>query len=144
MMRRVAFDLMVAAGVVAWGAMPPAAEAATGLEGPQLAEVTKGLVGALGETAEVTLHYIQEDGPESGHVRVVLVPEARPLTQLEARVAAQQAFLATLKEPGLGDPLKRITVVVRLMPNRLAGAADDQVIVFLHKGGNDWSVVAGE
>ena len=50
-------------------------------------------------------------------MRVVLTPEARSLTVMEARMAAEQAFLEALKEPGLGDDLKRITVVVRLMPS---------------------------
>ena len=90
------------------------------------------------------LHYIQEDGPESGHVRVELTPETRPLTIIEARMAAEQAFLDALKEPGLGDNLQRITVVVRLMPDFAPGPRSaEQVIVYLHKGGHDWSVLSG-
>ena len=86
-----------------------------------------------------------EIGPESGHVRVVLTPETRPLTLLEARGVAQKAFLETLKEPGLGDNLTRITVVVRLMPKSHPDPTRaEQVVVYLHKGGNDWSVRVGE
>ena len=54
----------------------------------------------MGEVADVTLRYIQEDGPESGHVRVVLTPEARSLTIMEARMAAEQAFLASVEGAG--------------------------------------------
>ena len=63
-------------------------------------------------------------------------PETRPLHSLEARTAAQQAFLEALKEPGLGDNLSRITVVVRLMPaSHPDPDVTEQVIVYLHKGG---------
>jgi hypothetical protein len=115
--------------------------AATG-EGdlPQIAEAR-----AMGEVADLTLRYIQEDGPDSGHVRVVLTPEVRPLNVIEARMAAQQAFLEALKEPGIGDNLQRITVVVHMMPQSHPDPdVAEQVIVYLHKGGSDWSVMAGE
>ena len=73
----------------------------------------------------------------------MLTPETRPLTMLEARSAAQQAFLKALKEPGLGDNLSRITVVVRLMPaSHPDPGVTEQVIVFLHKGGQDWACCA--
>lgn len=98
----------------------------------------------LDDSAEVELRFFQEDGPDSGHVRVVLTPERRSLTAFEARSAAQQAFLKTLKEPGLGEPLRRITVVVRLMPaSHPESSGAEQVIMFQHKGGRDWSVLAG-
>jgi hypothetical protein len=99
----------------------------------------------LAGAADVRLRFIQEDGPRSGHVRVVLAPETRPLTILEARSAARQAFLHALSEKGLGDDLRRITVVVRLMPESHPGsAADEQVFRFMYKGGKDWSIFAGE
>jgi len=116
--------------------------AATGEgEAPQVTEAR-----ATGKAADFMLRYIQEDGPESGHVRVVLTPETRAVTVIEARMAAEQAFLEALTEPGLGDGLKRITVVVRLMPasHPDPGGSREQVIVYLHKGGRDWSVLAGE
>jgi hypothetical protein len=117
------------------------AEGATGkIEPPQISEAR-----ATGAAADFMLHYIQEDGPESGHVRVVLTPETRPLTIMEARMAAEKAFLEALEEPGLGDHLKRITVVVRLMPaSHPDPGAAEQVIVYQHKSGHDWSVFAGE
>jgi hypothetical protein len=117
------------------------AEAATGEgETPLIAEAS-----ATGPAADFMLRYIQEDGPESGHVRVVLTPETRPLTVIEARMAAEKAFLEALEEPGLGDNLKRITVVVRLMPaSHPDPGVAEQVIVYQHKSGRDWSVFAGE
>jgi hypothetical protein len=135
-----------------------AAVAAGGIAASQMATATTGdreaariteaaAIGPrdMGGAANLTMRFIQEDGPESGHVRVVLTPETRPLTVIEARTAAQQAFLETLNEKGLGDSLSRITVVVRLMPaTHPDPEAVEQVIVFLHKGGPDWSVMAGE
>jgi hypothetical protein len=115
--------------------------AATG-EGdlPQVAQAR-----AMGEVADLNLRYIQEDGPDSGHVRVVLTPEARSLSIIEARMAAEQAFLEALKEPGLGDNLQRITIVVRMMPESHPDPdVSEQVVVYQHKGGDDWSVMAGE
>jgi hypothetical protein len=91
------------------------------------------------------MRFAQEDGPDSGHVRVVLTPETRPLTMLEARSAAQQGFLEALNEKGLGDNLKRVIVVVRLMPKSHPDpAAAQQVFRFVHKGRRDWSVLVGE
>jgi hypothetical protein len=99
----------------------------------------------LAGVADVHLRFLQEDGPESGHVRVLLTPETRPLTLIEARSAAEQAFLAALKEPGLGDGLSQITVVVRVMPaSHPDPLAREQVFRFLHKGGREWSVLGGD
>lgn len=119
---------------------------ATGdVEPLRLAEASAGPAEVASDSADLMLRYIQEDGPESGHVRVVLAPETRPLTLIEARMAAEQAFLAALSEPGLGDGLTRITVVVRLMPaSHPDPEASEQVVVYQHKSGNDWSVFVGE
>jgi hypothetical protein len=96
------------------------------------------------DSADLLLQFIQVEGPTSGHVRVVLTPETRPLTILEARSAAEQAFLETLKEPGLGD-ISRVTVVVRLMPQSHPDpGVSEQVIVYQHKTGSDWTVLPGE
>lgn len=145
-MVRVAFDWVLAAGLAAVGAgSPPQAAAVTGAESRQVAEAALEAGLRLGQTADVMLHFSQEDGPDSGHVRILLVPETRPLTLPEARSAAQQAFLEALGQPGLGDNLSRITVVVRLMPaSHPDPAAAEQVVVFLHKGGRDWSVLSGD
>jgi len=129
---------LVVAAVGALAGEPAVAATGEG-EAPQIAQAR-----AMGEVADLTLRFIQEDGPDSGHVRVVLTPEARSLTVMEARMAAEQAFLETLNEPGLGDNLKRITVVVRLMPNSHPDpGAVEQVVVYQHKGGRDWSVLPG-
>jgi hypothetical protein len=138
----VLFALASAAGAFVFDA----AKGATAEGGPDvLAEAVAVEARPFGEAADLLLHYIQEDGPESGHVRVVLTPETRPLTIMEARAAAQQAFLEALKEPGLGENLTRITVVVRLMPATHPDPVPrEQVIVFQHRGGRDWSVLSGE
>lgn len=140
--RLIAVAGAAAASVWAVETAPAASEDGAAL---QVVEAMPGGVHALGASANLTMRFIQEDGPESGHVRVVLTPETRPLTVLEARGAAQQAFLETLKEKGLGDGITRITVVVRLMPRSHPDpTGSEQVIVFVHKGGSDWSVRAGE
>lgn len=116
-----------------------------GRDAQEVAEAAAGATQALAGYANLSMRFIQEDGPDSGHVRVVLTPETRPLTVIEARTAAQQAFLEALKEPGLGDNLSRITVEVRLMPRSHPDpSAAHTTIVFRHKGGRDWSVTAGE
>ena len=141
-MRRVRVArIALAAGLAAAGAaVTGLAESATG-EGESRMIAEARATGA----ADFMLRYIQEDGPKSGHVRVVLTPETRPLTILEARMAAEKAFLDALDEPGLGDNLKRITVVVRLMPaSHPDPGSAGQVIVYQHKSGRDWSVFAGE
>jgi hypothetical protein len=142
-MRRVRVEGWVAAGLLAvagFGSVGPVAAATGEGEAPLIAQAR-----AMGAVADLTLRFVQEDGPESGHVRVVLTPEARSLTVIEARMAAEQAFLQTLKEPGLGDNLKRIEVVVRLMPaQQLSAQGFEHTFVYLHKGGRDWAVLAPE
>ena len=142
-MRRVGVSgwlLGLAVGVSGFVSTGPAFAATSDGEPPEVIEAR-----ALGASADVMLHFIQEDGPQSGHVRVVLTPEARALTVIEARMAAEQAFLQTLKQPGLGDDLDRITVVVRMMPRSHPDPDEaQQVIVYQHKGGHDWSVLPGE
>jgi hypothetical protein len=131
----------MAAGVLPGGG----GTAATGEEpAAQLADAASVASRALVNSADLLLHFIQVDGPASGHVRVVLTPETRPLTILEARSAAEQAFLEALKEPGLGE-LSRVTVVVRLMPQSHPDpGGSEQVIVYQHKSGRDWTVLPGE
>ena len=106
---------------------------------------SQSLQGGVPYAADVELHFVQEDGPDSGHVRVELTPQSVPLTMMQARSAAQQAFLAALGEQGLGDNLKRIEVVVRLMPaQQLSAQVFEHTFVYLHKGGRDWSVLVPE
>ena len=147
MARSVALDLMVVAGLATGGI------AAAGIALAATEEATQTAAGAAiepaavitGNMADMELRYIQEDGPESGHVRVELTPETRSLTIIEARSAAQQGFLAALNQPGLGDNLSRITVVVRLMPASYADpSGTEQSFLFLHKGGQEWSVLSGD
>jgi hypothetical protein len=135
------WGLALAAALAAFAL--PAAAATGDVEPLQVAEVASARV--LGDSADLTLRFVQEDGPESGHVRVELTPETRPLTIIEARIAAERGFFAALNEPGVGKNLSLVTVVVRLMP-RLHPDPDgaEQVVVYRHKSGPDWSVTAGE
>ena len=130
----------VLAGCVAVGFGAPMAARAIGDPAQDLAAAAPA---AEYEEAQVELRFVQVGGPADGHVRVDLSPQSRQLTVLEARSAAQQAFLQTLNEPGLGKPLRRITVVVRLAPPGQPSTGA-QVIDFRHKGGRDWAVTAGE
>jgi hypothetical protein len=132
-----------AAGLAALAA-PGGVSAATSEGEPRLvAEAASART--LGDSADLMLRFVQEDGPDSGHVRVELTPETRALTIIEARMAAEKGFLAALNEPGLGDNLRRVTVVVRLMPNSHPSPdAAAAVVVYRHKGGRDWSITAGE
>jgi hypothetical protein len=147
MVRFALSEWLLVAGVATVAVMPAEIAGGTVGEGEarRVAEATIEAPRMLGDAADLTLRFVQEDGPESGHVRVLLKPETRPLTILEARSAAERAFLEALNEPGLGDNLSRITVVVRLMPDSHPDpAVSEQVFLFLHKGGQDWSIRAGE
>ena len=145
MVRFACFGALLAAGMAAAGASwPQHGAAATGGGARVLSDAAAGVSPMLGEAADLTLRFIQEGRPEDGRVRVLLTPAIRPLTVLEARSAAQRGFLEALNEPGLGDHLTRITVVVRLMPASHPDPAGEQVVVFVHKGGSDWSVLPGE
>ena len=139
-------ELVLAAGLAA-GALIPFGIAA-GAVGDREIQKVAGAVPAparmLGGAADVQLRFVQEDGPADGHVRVEVTPETRGLTVLEARSAAQQAFLEALNEPGLGDDLSRIKVVVRLMPASHPDPGAEQTFLFLHKGGSDWTILPGE
>jgi hypothetical protein len=140
-------DWVLAAGLVTVSVVP--SQIASGAVGDgetqRLAEAVVGMPRTLDGSADVQLRFVQEDGPESGHVRVLLIPESRSLNQMEARSAAEQAFLAALNEPGLGDKLSRITVVVQLIPaTHPQASSDQQVYRFLFRGGSDWSILLGE
>ena len=114
-----------------------------GLERLAEASVNPQPIGA--GAADFEMRFIHEGGPESGPVRVVLTPQARPLTALEARNAAQKAFLEALADPSLSDDLRRVVVVVRLMPaTHPDPAGSEQSFLFLRKQGTTWSVRGGE
>lgn len=135
----VAIGMTAAAAAIAVAAPAPEGDV-----GPaRLAEMAPAQLRAVGGAVDVMLRFLPEDGPTSGHVRVLLTPETRPLGFFEARSAAQQAFLEALREPGLGDVLKRITVVVRLVPEG-EGEAPQQSFLFVRKGDRDWAVLPGD
>jgi hypothetical protein len=139
----------VAVGVLAFGfalfGWTPADRASGAVEQEAVLVAEARAAAAVTGTADLEMRFVQEGEPDSGHVRVVLTPETRPLTILEARSAAQQGFLEALNEEGLGDQLRRLVVVVRLMPKSHPDpAAAEEVFRFLHKGGRDWTVLVGE
>lgn len=135
---------LAAGATIAVMALPAGlAIGAVGGEEPQIVAEAPAAAKVRYATADVELRFVQEDGPESGHVRVELTPAERPLSFFEARSAAQQAFLETLKEPGLGGDLQRITVVVYLAPPA-AGSDDAQTFLFLRTGAKNWSVMGAD
>ena len=146
MVRFTASDFLVAAGLAA-GTLVPVGIAAGAVGQAEVQQLAAAAAPQrmLGGAAHLVLRFVQEDGPSSGHVLVELTPETRGLTVFEARSAAQQGFLAALNEPGLGDNLSRIRVVVRLMPaSHPIFRTAEQTFLFLRKGGNDWTILAGE
>jgi hypothetical protein len=97
----------------------------------------------LNGSADVMLRFVQEGGPDEGLVRVELTPADRPLSAMEARAAAQQAFLEALNEPGLGDHLTRIVVEVRLVPDS-GDPGLKRSFLFLSRGGGTWSLMSAD
>lgn len=93
----------------------------------------------LSETVDVQMKFVQVDGPEAGHVKVVLTPDDRPLTLDAARSAARQAFLETLNDPFFADDLKIVTVVVHRFPGQDDPTLDFSVR-FSAKGEGRWSI----
>ena len=87
---------------------------------------------------------LEPDGDfADGHIRIVLRPDTRPLTLIQARSAAQEAFLETLNEPALADVVSRITIIVELVPD--ASESDvKQVFQYETKDGKTWSLRAAK
>jgi hypothetical protein len=129
----VAFVLGVqaAAGAVDWD------------EPVRLAATPEATERPLNGSADVMLRFVQEGGPDEGLVRVELTPADRPLSAMEARAAAQQAFLEALNEPGLGDTLSRIVVEVRLVPDS-GDPGLKRSFLFLSRGGGTWSLMSAD
>jgi hypothetical protein len=144
MIRIASWKNALLAGIAGGGAL--VSQLAIGsVDGTQLVAGPQPANEIVGGTADLEMRFIQEDGPDSGHIRVVLTPETRALTAWEARSAAQQAFLEALGEPALGGNLSRITVVVRLLPEtQLDPGSAEQVFRFLFKGGKDWTILPPE
>ncbi len=86
----------------------------------------------------------EEDGDLfDGRIRVVLSPETRPLTLMQARSVAQKAFLETLNEPALIDVINAITIVVELVPDARENDLR-QVFLYETKDGKNWSLSAAQ
>lgn len=137
--------LLVLVGAVAFAPLRVDAAVPADGEARDLAELAPATGHDLGGTADLRMRLVQEDGPLSGHVRVLLTPESRALDPMEVRSAAQQGFLEALNDRGLGPDLTRITVVVRTAPAAGEGLrASEQVFRFLLKGGRSWAVLPPE
>ena len=133
-------SVWLALGVAVTG-IPAAMAAIQGEQADLTAEVALPPAKSL-EDANTVLMTLERDGDGfEGHVRVVLSPEVRPLTPMEARIAAQEAFLETLNEPALADVVNRITIVVELIPD--AGENDPNEVFFYElKDGDTWALSA--
>ena len=128
--------------------MVPDAGAATARDPAAAGPDITSSVGPLGATipdsiAELEMHFAPGDGGLSGHVRVTLTPQNRALTIQEARQAAEEAFLATLNEPGLGAALNHVRIVVYLEPEP-GPRADRRAFVFSSNDGISWRLTGSE
>lgn len=146
-MSRVAFSLtsILLGGAIVVGVSSEPGAAVPENESRDVAELAPIPRHILEDSADLSMRFVQEDGADSGHVRVLLTPETRRLNAMEARSAAQQGFLEALNERGLGREITTITVVVRLVPGTAEGAAaPEQVFRYRFKGGRDWAVLPPE
>jgi len=121
--------------LAAVGDQPDPGESATGMDEIITGSIPKGVA----SITNVQMQFIQQDGPRAGHVKVVLMPDDRPLTLEEARSAARQAFLETLNEPSFMDELKIVTIVVHRFPGQSDPVLDLQMR-FRAEGEGRWSV----
>jgi len=96
----------------------------------------------MDQMTNVRLRFLPLDDPREGHVKVLLTPESRPLSFFEARQAVHQAFLETLKEPGLPDDLSRIAVTVQMQPEGTVSAEEGKTYLFIRKDAKTWTIIA--
>ena len=108
-----------------------------------VAEVSQPLTKSIPGANHVVMTFEEDGDLFDGHIRFVLRPEARPLTLMEARSAAQQAFLEALNEPAFIDVISRITIVVELIPEAREGDLK-QVFLYESKDGKNWSLSAAQ
>ena len=106
-----------------------------------VAEVSQPLTKSIPGVNHVVMTFEEDGDLFDGHIRFILRPEARPLTLMEARFAAQQAFLEALNEPAFVDVISRITIVVELIPEASEGDLK-QVFLYESKDGKTWSLSA--
>jgi hypothetical protein len=129
--------------IVAITGIPAAFGAIQGQPEQVVADVAQPAVGAIFDANNVLMTFEEDGDLFDGHIRVVLSPENSPLTVMQARSAAQDAFLETLNEPALVDVIDRITIVVELVPD--ARESDlKQVFVYESKDGKTWSLSADQ
>ncbi len=127
------------AAVVAITGIPAAFGAIQGQAEQMVAKVAQPAAGPILGANNVLMTFEEDGDLFDGHIRVVLSPEAQPLTLMQARTAAQEAFLETLNEPALVDVINKITIVVELVPE---ARESDPKHVFLYesKDGKTWSL----
>ena len=108
-----------------------------------VAEVSQPSAGPVLGANHVVMTFEEDGDLFDGHIRFVLRPEARPLSLMEARIAAQEAFIEALNEPAFVDVISRITIVVELVPE---ASEDDlrQVFLYESKDGKNWSLTAAQ
>ncbi len=108
-----------------------------------VAEVVQTPLRAIPGANHVVMTFEEDGDLFDGHIRFVLRPETRPLSLMEARSAAQQAFVEALNEPAFIDVISRITIVVELVPE--ASENDlKQVFLYESKDGKTWSLSAAQ
>lgn len=108
-----------------------------------VAEVSQSPVAPVLRENHVVMTFEEDGDLFDGHIRFVLRPEARPLTLMEARIAAQQAFMEALNEPAFVDVISRITIVVELVPEANENNIR-QVFLYESKDGKIWSLSADQ
>jgi hypothetical protein len=129
--------------IVVQTSIPAALGAIEDQSGQVVAEVSQSPVSPVLGANHVIMTFEEDGDLFDGHIRFVLRPEARPLTLMEARIAAQDAFIEALNEPAFADVINRITIVVELVPE--AGEGDlKQVFLYESKDGKTWSLSAAQ
>ncbi len=132
----------LAVGVAITG-IPAALAAIQNLSDQVVAEVAQSPDKPVTGVNNVMMTFEADGDFADGHIRVVLRPDTHPLTLMQARSAAQEAFLETLNEPGFSDVINRITIVVELVPG--ASESDlSQVFLYESKDGKTWSLTAAQ
>jgi len=129
--------------IVVQTSIPAALGAIRDQAGQVVAEVSQPPVSPVLGANHVIMTFEEDGDLFDGHIRFVLRPEARPLTLMEARIAAQEAFIEALNEPAFADVISRITIVVELVPEASEGDLK-QVFLYESKDGKTWSLTAAQ
>jgi len=131
------------AAIVLLTGVPAAFGAIQDRSGQVVAEVSQPPAAPVLGANHVVMTFEEDGDLFDGHIRFVLRPEARPLTLMEARIAAQHAFIEALNEPAFVDVISRITIVVELVPEASEGDIK-QEFRYESKDGKTWSLSASQ